>query len=315
MNDRSSDAAPVGSAPAAAGVLDVTDVTVRFGGLTALDSVSLSAAPRQVTGIIGPNGAGKTTLLNSVCGFVKPSSGTISFDSHELTGMPTHRLAGLGIARTLQGVGLFRGLSVAENVMVGATRAARAGFWSGLFGLPRSDRDERRLREQALQALARVGAADLADSMPDTLAYGLRKRVALARALVGSPRLRLLDEPPSGLSEKELPELGELIKEFAAEASVVVIEHRMDLMMSVCDTIFVLDFGKLIATGTPAQVQADPAVTAAYLGAEGADEAKQGLGEQGLGEQDPAEQDPAEQSPGEPNAGEAGTRPEEVGHD
>jgi branched-chain amino acid transport system ATP-binding protein len=267
MNGSSSEAGLAGPPPAG-GNLDVSGVTVRFGGLTALDNVSLSAAPRQITGIIGPNGAGKTTLLNSVCGFVRPASGTIFFDSRELTGVRPHRLAGLGIARTLQGVGLFRGLTVAENVMVGATHAARAGFWSALSGLPRSDRDERRLREQALAALGRVGVADVADSMPDTLAYGLRKRIALARALVGHPRLLLLDEPASGLSEKELPELGELIRAFAAEATVVVIEHRMDLMMSICDTIFVLDFGKLIAAGPPGQVQADPAVTAAYLGAE-----------------------------------------------
>jgi branched-chain amino acid transport system ATP-binding protein len=267
MNGGSSEAGLSGSS-AAAGVLDVSGLTVRFGGLTALDDVSISAAPRQVTGIIGPNGAGKTTLLNSVCGFVKPASGTVTFGSRELTGVRPHRLAGLGIARTLQGVGLFRGLTAVENVMVGATHSARAGFWSGLFGLPWSDRDERRLRGQAIEALGRVGAADLADSMPETLAYGLRKRVALARALVGRPSLLLLDEPASGLSEKELPDLGALIKEFAGEATVVVIEHRMDLMMSVCDTIFVLDFGRLIASGTPAQVQADPAVTAAYLGAE-----------------------------------------------
>ena len=268
MNDSSSVAGLVHPSAPSPGGLDISGVTVRFGGLTALDDVSLSAAPRQVTGIIGPNGAGKTTLLNAACGFVKPQSGTISFDSHDLTGVRPHRLAGLGIARTLQGVGLFRGLSVVENVMVGATPTARAGFWSGFFGLPRSDRDERRLRDQALQALALVGIRDFADSMPETLAYGLRKRVALARALVGHPRLLLLDEPASGLSEKELPELGDLIKSLAAHAGVVVIEHRMDLVMSVCDTIFVLDFGKLIAAGTPDQVQADPAVTAAYLGAE-----------------------------------------------
>jgi len=267
VNEGSSQAGLTGASRTAE-ILDVSGVTVRFGGLTALDGVSLRAAARQVTGIIGPNGAGKTTLLNSVCGFVRPSSGTISFDGHELTGVRPHRLAGLGIARTLQGVGLFGGLSAVENVMVGASRAARAGFWPALFGLHWSDRDERRLRQQALQALGRVGVGGLADAMPGTLAYGLRKRVALARALVGHPRLLLLDEPASGLSEKELPELGELIKDFAAEASVVVIEHRMDLMMSVCDTIFVLDFGRLIATGTPEQVQADPAVTAAYLGAE-----------------------------------------------
>jgi branched-chain amino acid transport system ATP-binding protein len=251
------------------GSLEIRDVTVQFGGLTALDRVSLTARPRQVTGIIGPNGAGKTTLLNTACGFVKPQTGTVSFDGRELNGLGTHRLAALGIARTLQGVGLFPGLTVAENVMVGATPSARAGIWSALFGLPRSDRDERRLREQALTALERLGVADVADEMPDTLPYGLRKRVALARALAARPKLILLDEPASGLPENELPELGHLIADLTTEAGVVVIEHRMDLVMSVCDTIFVLDFGKLIAHGTPAEVQADPAVTAAYLGAEG----------------------------------------------
>jgi branched-chain amino acid transport system ATP-binding protein len=250
------------------GSLDIRGVTVRFGGLTALDDVSLTAGSRQVTGIIGPNGAGKTTLLNVLCGFVRPDSGQIQFDGRELTRLRPHRLAGLGIARTLQGVGLFQGLSVLENVMVGATSQARAGFWSALFGLPRSDADERRLREQALQALDRVGAANLADSMPGALPHGSRKRVALARALVAQPRLLLLDEPASGLSENELPELGELMGNLAEDTSLVVIEHRMDLMMSVCNMIFVLDFGKVIAAGTPAQVQADPAVTAAYLGTE-----------------------------------------------
>ena len=248
--------------------LSVRRLTVRFGGLTALDDVSLSVGSRQVTGIIGPNGAGKTTLLNVLCGFVKPDSGQIEFDGRELTRLQPHRLAGMGIARTLQGVGLFAGLSVIENVMVGATSQARAGFWSALLGLPRSDRDERRPREQAMQALDRVGAADLADSMPGALPHGPRKRVALARALVAQPRLLLLDEPASGLSENELPELGDLMRRLADDISVVVIEHRMDLMMKVCDTIFVLDFGKVIAAGPPAQVQSDPAVTAAYLGAE-----------------------------------------------
>jgi branched-chain amino acid transport system ATP-binding protein len=278
MNDGSSVAGLAGPSPAASGSLEISGVTVRFGGLTALDDVSLSAAPGQVTGIIGPNGAGKTTLLNATCGFVKPQSGTITFNGHQLTGTRPHRLAGLGIARTLQGVGLFRGLSVIENVMVGATHSARAGFWSGFLGLPRSDRDERRLRGQAVVALGRLGVSEFADSMPETLAYGLRKRVALARALVGRPRLLLLDEPASGLSEQELPELGDLIVSLAEEASVVVIEHRMDLIMSICDTIFVLDFGKLISTGTPDQVQADPGVTAAYLGADEGTRSEAGAG-------------------------------------
>jgi branched-chain amino acid transport system ATP-binding protein len=268
MNEGSSGSAQADVSASQAGALEVRSVTVRFGGITALDDVSLTAAPRRVTGIIGPNGAGKTTLLNVLCGLVRPESGQIRFDGRELTRLRPHKLAALGIARTLQGVGLFGGLSVAENVMVGATSHARAGFWSGLFGLPRSDRDERQLRQLAVEALDRVGAADLADAMPGTLAYGLRKRVALARALVARPRLLLLDEPASGLSESELPELGGLISRLTDDASVVVIEHRMDLMMSVCHTITVLDFGKVIADGTPAEVQASPAVTAAYLGVE-----------------------------------------------
>jgi branched-chain amino acid transport system ATP-binding protein len=268
MNEGSSGSAQADVSASQAGALEVRSVTVRFGGITALDDVSLTAAPRRVTGIIGPNGAGKTTLLNVLCGLVRPESGQIRFDGRELTRLRPHKLAALGIARTLQGVGLFGGLSVAENVMVGATSHARAGFWPGLFGLPRSDRDERQLRQLAVEALDRVGAADLADAMPGTLAYGLRKRVALARALVARPRLLLLDEPASGLSESELPELGGLISRLTDDASVVVIEHRMDLMMSVCHTITVLDFGKVIADGTPAEVQASPAVTAAYLGVE-----------------------------------------------
>jgi len=249
------------------GALEIRDVTVRFGGVTALDAVSLTAAPRQVTGIIGPNGAGKTTLLNAVCGFVRPEAGQLAFDGVSLARVRPHRLAGLGIARTLQGLGLFGRLSVLENVMVGADCHARAGFWTALAGLP--DADERRLRDRAREALDRVGAADLAGRMPGELAYGLRKRVVFARALAARPRLLLLDEPASGLSELELAELGELIGAVAADACVVVVEHRIDLMMSACDTIVVLDFGKVIATGAPARVLTDPAVTTAYLGATG----------------------------------------------
>jgi branched-chain amino acid transport system ATP-binding protein len=266
--NRSSEWAPRSARGDGVGVLDIRDVTVRFGGLTALDSVSFAAAPCQVTGVIGPNGAGKTTLLNVLCGFVRPDSGRLAFGDADLTGLKPHRLASLGIARTLQNVGLFPGLTVAENVMAGANCLARAGFWPALAGLPRSDRDERALRRRALDALDRLGIAEVADSLPGQLPFAHRKRVALARVLVAQPRLLLLDEPASGLTETELPELGQLITNLATDASVVVIEHRMDLMMSVCDMIAVLDFGKLIAFGTPGQVQADPAVTDAYLGAE-----------------------------------------------
>jgi branched-chain amino acid transport system ATP-binding protein len=255
-----------GPGATADGTLYVRGVTVHFGGLVALDNVSLTAGARQVTGIIGPNGAGKTTLLNVLCGFVRPQSGSITFAARELARIRPHQLARLGIARTLQGVGLFPGLTALENVMIGATSVSKAGFWSGLLGLPRSDADERRLRELAQAALELTGAAEYADALPDTLAHGLRKRIALARAVVAKPRLLLLDEPASGLAEDELGGLGDLITSLARECTVVVIEHRMDLMMSVCQQIFVLDFGKVIASGTPEQVQADPAVTAAYLG-------------------------------------------------
>src|SRR5258708_28333933 len=166
MNGGSSVAGLVRSSPAAPGGLDISGVTVRFGGLTALDDVSLSAVPREVTGIIGPTGAGKATLLTASCGFVRPQAGKITFNGHDLTGIRPHRLAGLGIARTLQGVGLFRGLSVVENVMVGATHSARAGFWSGFFGLPRPARDERRLGGGARPAPGGRGAPGRAASQP-----------------------------------------------------------------------------------------------------------------------------------------------------
>jgi branched-chain amino acid transport system ATP-binding protein len=270
--------------------LHVRGVSVHFGGLVALDKVSLTARAGQVTGIIGPNGAGKTTLLNVMCGFVRPQAGSISFGGRELGRVRPHRLADLGIARTLQGVGLFSGLTAAENVMVGATSLARAGFWSGLLGLPRSDADEARLRRLAGQALELTGAADHADAMPDMLSHGMRKRVALARALVAQPRLLLLDEPASGLAEDELAGLGDLISASAQQCTVVVIEHRMDLMMSVCQQIFVLDFGKVIASGTPREVQANPAVTAAYLGSEVVRGAVQSDGSAAEPEGVPAEQ-------------------------
>jgi len=271
MNAGSAEPAQAAAKGPQAGVLEARDVTVRFGGLTALDGVSLVVAQNQVTGVIGPNGAGKTTLLNVLCGFVRPESGVLSLYGRPITRLRPHRLAALGVARTLQGVALFSHMTVLENVMTGATCRARTGFTSALLGLRRSDRDEAALREHAHEALRQVGAADLADRMPDQLSHGMRKRVALARALAARPRLLLLDEPASGLSEAELAELGELISGLAAQASIVVVEHHMDLMMSVCDTIVVLDFGKVIAAGPPDQVRTDEAVTAAYLGVESAD--------------------------------------------
>ena len=258
------------STPDPTAALELHAVGVRFGGLVALEDVSLTVAPGEVVGVMGPNGAGKTTLFNVVSGFVRPTSGTVSLDGREVRPRP-HDLTRLGIARTLQGLGLFAGLSVLDNVIAGARHTARAGFLSGLFGLPGSDADEDRLRGEAMALLDRLGVAELAAHPPHVLPYAIRKRVALARALVARPRLLLLDEPAGGLGHDDIEELTTLVTDLPSrdggKCSVLLVEHNVDLVMAVCDRILVLEFGRTIATGTPEQIQADPAVTEAYLGA------------------------------------------------
>ncbi|WP_406191342.1 ABC transporter ATP-binding protein [Streptomyces sp. NBC_01017] len=245
-------------------LLELAGVTVRLNGVKVLDGISLSILPGQVLGVIGPNGAGKTTLFNVVCGFVRAESGSVIWKGRNLLRHQTHSLAELGIARTLQGLGLFPGLTVVENVMAGATAHARAGLLSALLALRRADRDEAALRARAGERLAALGIGDTADRMPGELPYGIRKRVALARALVAEPELLLLDEPAAGLSSAEIQELAELLP--SLEASVVLVEHRMDLVMRVCDNVAVLNFGKLIAHGPPDVVRNDAEVVQAYLG-------------------------------------------------
>lgn len=244
-------------------------IGVRFGGLTALDKVSVKVPPDRVTGVIGPNGAGKTTLFNVICGLVQPEKGWMTLDGRPLRPRP-HQLARRGIARTLQGVGLFGSLTVLENVMVGASNAAGTGFMSGLLGLPRADRDERRLAGHARFVLDALGIAEHAGAAPGTLPFAVRKRVALARALAARPRLLLLDEPAGGLSAEDIDELGALIRGLPRRAddpcAVLLVEHHMDLVMAVCDEIVVLDFGRVIASGPPEAIRANPAVTEAYLG-------------------------------------------------
>ncbi|WP_323791390.1 ABC transporter ATP-binding protein [Nocardioides sp.] len=252
--------------PAVVAELDLRDITVRFGGLTALDGVGLAVNPRRVHGVIGPNGAGKTTLFNVACGFVQPHSGAITIRGAARARLRPNDLAGLGIARTLQGLGLFDHLTVLQNVVVGADRHARSGFLGALFSTPGSSRDERLLRDRAMTMLTELGVAEYAGRFPPSLPYPVRKRVALARALVSEPELLLLDEPASGLSSDEIDELGELIRGLSTTMAVLLVEHHMDLVMNVCDEITVLDFGKVIAHGTPDEVRNDPAVLDAYLG-------------------------------------------------
>jgi branched-chain amino acid transport system ATP-binding protein len=255
----------------AGGRFEAEGVTVRFGGLTALDAVSLRVEHGEVLGVIGPNGAGKTTLFNVVCGFLQPDEGRLTWRGDVLRGLRPHQLAGLGISRTLQGVGLFTGLTVLENVVTGLTAHAKAGFLSAVLGLPRSDSDERVLRDRAHATLTQLGAAQYADRYPGSLPYPVQKRVALARALVSEPDLLMLDEPAAGLSNDEMDELGDTIRELSGRMAVMLVEHHMDLVMRVCDRITVLDFGKVIADGSPEQVRTDPAVLAAYLGDDSAD--------------------------------------------
>ncbi|GAA3751534.1 branched-chain amino acid transport system ATP-binding protein [Spinactinospora alkalitolerans] len=256
-------------------LLRAEGVTVRFGGLLALGDVGLAVPPGTVVGLIGPNGAGKTTLFNVLSGVVRPQQGRVVWKGRPLRGHRPHHLAGLGIARTLQGLNLFPGLSVLDNVIVGADRLAGGGMPAMLTGLGGYQRDERRLRDKAMAVLEDFGVADAAHAMPQTLPYGVQKRAALARAVVAEPELLMLDEPASGLSGADITELGDRIRAFGRRMGVLLVEHHMDLVMGICDHIVVLNFGEVIASGSPAVIRADPAVAQAYLGAsvrEGSDD-------------------------------------------
>ncbi|MCX6451582.1 MAG: ABC transporter ATP-binding protein [Actinobacteria bacterium] len=244
-------------------ILALEGVNVTFGGLRALSDVHLEVFPGQVVGLIGPNGAGKTTLFNVMSGFVTPESGSMAWEGELIRFPKPDQLIKRGMARTLQGVGLFSDLTCVENVMVALTHKSRTGMLSAIFGT--YDRDEAKLRIRAMEALEFCGAADLANSKPSDLAFPLLKRVSLARALVAEPKLLLLDEPAGGLGAEDLRWLAEIIKSLSC--AVLLVEHHMDLVMSVSEKIYVLDFGQVIASGAPEQVRQDPGVIAAYLGA------------------------------------------------
>jgi branched-chain amino acid transport system ATP-binding protein len=246
--------------------LELADVTVRFGGLLALNDVSFRVHENEIVGLIGPNGAGKTTAFNVVCGFQKPTSGTVSFPSIGRGALKPSQLAKAGVARTLQGVGLFRQLTILENVMAGAQSRPGGHIGASILGMPSGLKVERSLRDEAMFHLERLGITKFAAALPGGVPYGIAKKVSIARALMAKPQLLMLDEPASGLDEKELAEFVGLIGELRQTMSVLLVEHNMDFVMQLVDNLVVLNFGQVIAIGTPSDISTNPDVLAAYLG-------------------------------------------------
>ena len=247
-------------------------VSRNFGGLTAVNQVSFDVQPGQIMGLIGPNGAGKTTLLNLISGLDQPTSGAIHFNNRPIHTQPPHVINQLGIARTYQNIRLFAEMSVLDNVVVGTHPQGHAGLWSAVLMLPAYRAEERRLKAEAQRLIERLGLHEFSRMPADALSYGDQRRAEIARALATRPHLLLLDEPTAGMNAAETARLGELILSLRDEGlTVLVIEHDMAFIAQVCDQVVVLNFGELIARGTPDAIKANPIVVEAYLGTETAD--------------------------------------------
>jgi branched-chain amino acid transport system ATP-binding protein len=248
-------------------MLRLNGITKVFGGLTALEDVSFSVADGSITGVIGPNGAGKTTLFNIVTGLYTQTSGEVYLGEKNISFFETETLAGLGLVRTFQNVELFGQMTVLENVMVGLHTKSKSGILSCAFKLPGHIKEEKYIRKKSMEWLEYTGLADLADIMAGNLAFGRGRLLEISRALAARPRVILMDEPAAGLNSRETAELALLIRRIKESGiTVVLVEHDMDLVMDICDSIVVLNLGKKLAEGTPREIQENPAVISAYLG-------------------------------------------------